>query len=252
MKVSTTIQVLAVELECGTLFLSAYGGAIGTDELTPATQAYHQFSSDGGSLTIEKQALPDYVADEFWTNREAALLEVEIDAGSVYDGRMVFDGVVAAEPNESNGVLTLSLIPKHRKILNLPAYGVVDAAAYPAAPAESLGLQKPLVFGVVDDCPLIPVKTPFVTGLSNAAMPGGITLAVLDALALPEYGAVWVDNESVPYSSHDDKTLYGCAAQLRHGGGFSERAGISCGGQCLPGHQQHQRRRCTAERRPLQ
>lgn len=61
MTVSSSFNVLAVELDTGTLFLSDRGGSLGRDELTPAVLSFGQASVGGASLTVEAQALPDHV-----------------------------------------------------------------------------------------------------------------------------------------------------------------------------------------------
>lgn len=230
MRANTSFLVLAVELDSGTLFLADRSGAVGTDALLPAVLSFGQASVGGAALTLEAQALPDYVypsspfatsgasgqAGEYWTNRAAMLLEVEPGAGSVYDGRTVFDGVFAAEPSEQAGVLTLNLIPHRNKVVTLPGYGVIDAAAYPSAPAASQGAHKPLVFGTVEDCPLIPVALPESTTLSVAASAGDAQLEVADATLLAATGSVVVDGHTYTYTAKSGNILLGVAVLGDH------------------------------------
>lgn len=223
--VSTSFLVLAVELDSGTLFLAGRGGSLGRDELTPAVLSFGSADKDGASLTVEAQALPDYVHPSrnelrsYWTNRAAMLLECDAGMGSVYDGRPMFDGVIAAEPPEQDGVLSLNLIPYRAKIVQLPGYGVVDAATYPTAPADSQGAHKPLIFGTVDDCPLIPVALPESTTLSVAASAPDAQLEVADATRFAASGSVVVDGHTYTYSAKSGNILLGVAVAGDHRAG---------------------------------
>jgi hypothetical protein len=134
----------------------------------------------------------------------------------VYDGRTVFDGVIAAEPAEQAGALSLNLMPYRVKVVALPGYGVIDAAAYPSAPAASQGACKPLIFGAVEDCPLTPVALPESTTLSVAASALDAQLEVADATALAVSGSVVVDGHTYGYTAKSGNILLGVAVLGEH------------------------------------
>lgn len=97
MGLSTSFHVVAVELDSGTLFLSDRRSRR-DDQLIPALLSQSEVSSEGCAISIEA-ALPPEVAGQFWSNREAAIIECSPEMGSVHDGSILFDGVIASEPD---------------------------------------------------------------------------------------------------------------------------------------------------------
>ena len=219
MALSTAFPILAVELDSGTLFLADRRLTLGRDRLIPAVLSLGDISTEGCTSSLEAQALPPEVSGQYWTNREAALLEVTPDMGSVYDGKILFDGVVSSEPGEAAGVLSLTLAPRAHRVVSLPDAGVIDTASYPLASAEAAGQYKPLVFGELDACPLLAVRLPQASVLSATAYPGDRSLNVESTTGFDAVGAVWVGDVPIQYSSKTDSTLNGLAvtAELRAG-----------------------------------
>ena len=64
--------------------------------LTGALLGELTVTADGASATVEAEALPPECRGAWWANRDAAVLEVSPAMGSVYDGRIVFDGDIDA------------------------------------------------------------------------------------------------------------------------------------------------------------
>jgi hypothetical protein len=215
---SRAFAVLAVELDGGTLYLAGRRGALGSDILLPAVLALREVADAGVSVEIERQALPDWAPDQWWINREAAILECTPDMGSVYDGTIVFDGIVTAHPTESAGVLSVSLGPARVREVALPDTGIVEAGAWPLAADAAMGALKPLVIGSVESCPLLPVRLPAATALAVDANPGDGQLEVEDAAGLAASGTVMVDGVSYAYEakSGEGNTLLGVTVTGSH------------------------------------
>lgn len=218
MGLNTSFHVLAVELDSGTLFLSDRRATLGDDRLIPALLSQGDVSSEGCALSLEAQALPPEVTGQFWTNREAAILECRPDMGSVYDGSILFDGVIASEPDSEAGVLNLRLIPPRRRVVNVPDDGLVTADRWPLAAASAMGQSLPMIFGTVEDCPLLPVRLPPATTLSTDASIGDGQLEVDDASAFPASGTVHVDGHAYSYESRSTagNTLLGMTITSTH------------------------------------
>lgn len=170
MAVTTSFPVLAVELDPGTVFIADRGGRLGIDLLTPALLDTISVSAEGCDARLEAQTLPPETVGAYWANREAAVIECTPEMGSVYDGRILFDGVIAGEPGEVAGVLSLNLAPRQHRVVSLPNAGVIDTVTYPLAAPEVTGKQKPLIFGSVESCPLLPVRLPPSSVLSDTAL----------------------------------------------------------------------------------
>ena len=211
---SQSFFVAAVELDEGTLFLADRAVSLGSDEVVPAVM-----NVATGGFDVEWQALPEQFQAARWINREIAVLECVSGMGSVYDGAMVFDGIVSAEPEKTNGVLAIRLALPRARVALVPDFGMVDADRYPRASAAASGQTLPLVIGTVEDCPLLGVSIPAATTLSAPALPGDQSLKVADASALASYGAVWLDDESVAYESRSDTELLGCTVLAAHAQG---------------------------------
>ena len=210
-RASASFFVAAFELDEGTLFVSDGISSLGSDVIYPIADAINQ-----GGFAIESEHLPEEFQGARWINREVAILECTPDMGSVYDGSILFDGIVGNEPDLTDGRLQINLAKPRERVAVVPDFGSVDADTYPKASAESSGQILPLVIGVVEDCPLMAVSETVKTTLSKAASPGDISLSVGDAKAFPAYGAAWVDDESIFYSSHSDTELLGCSVKSAH------------------------------------
>lgn len=222
--VTRAFSVLAVELDSGTLFLAATPGLLGRDPLLPIVAEWGRIEADGTEIVIERAGLPAEAAAAWWTNRQAAVLEVAPDAGSVYDGAIRFDGVISAEPDDEGGLLRLRLIPPRRRVVALPDLGLITADLYPLAAAAAMGKPRPMVFGTVEDCPLLPVRLPAATRLAADANAGDGQLDVEDAAALADAGTVRVDGHVYTYDakSAQGNTLLGVAVLGTH------RQGTAC------------------------
>ena len=209
MAVTKAFLVLAVELDTGSLFIADRSGMLGIDLLVPSLLDTLSVSADGCNANVEAQSLPPETVGAYWANREAAIIECTPDMGSVYDGRIVFDGVIASEPGEVSGVLSLSVAPKHYRVVSLPDAGVIDTTSYPLASSESVGKQKPLIFGSLDACPLLALRLPPASVLSATAYPGDVSLSVESTADFDDVGAVWVGDSPIQYTSKTDTTLNG-------------------------------------------
>jgi hypothetical protein len=200
-RASQAFYVLAIELDGGTLFLSGRGGDLGSDALLAALLTLGDIGPGGGAAELERQALPDWATRQWWINREVAILECTPDMGSVYDGTIVFDGVVAAHPTESAGVLSVAFgVPRMREVA-LPDHGIVEAGAWPLASDAAMGMAKPAIIGTVEDCPLLAVALPPATRLARDANPGDGQLEVEDAADLAAPGSVMVDGVAYAYDA---------------------------------------------------
>lgn len=213
------LTILAVELDAGTVFLADREIALGADRCHGAIVSVGEASVAGASLEIERQALPPWAQAEWWINREAMLLECDDTMQSVYDGRVIFDGIVAAQPEESVGVLTVVLGPRVRRVIPVPDFGLITRSEYPQAPDASVGVEKPLIFGTVEKCPLIPVAQPAMTRLANNAAAGTDQLAVESTAGFAAAGSVWIDGKTYTYTSKSETGLYGMALTSDHKGG---------------------------------
>lgn len=221
---SASFYVLVVALDEGAICLADRAATIGPDQCVPAILQLDAVTDDANSNTgigcqIERQALPDEFRASWWTNRAALVLEVDPASGSVYDGTILFDGIVDAEPSETNGILTIHFIPSRQRVVNIPAMGVISTATYPQADPSAVGQQMPMIIGTVDNCPLLPVKTVPTTTLGAAALPGDTGVQVADATDWPTSGAVLIDGEPIAYSSKSDNELLGCVVRQAHAAG---------------------------------
>ena len=217
-------HVLAIELDSGTLFLADAPGALGRDALLPAVTGWGAITAAGLEVLVWRDALPAETEGAWWTNREAAVIEVAPDAGSVYDGAILFDGVLAAEPSEEGGVLRLELIPPRRRVVAIPDYGIVAATDWPLASDAAMGRVKPLIVGTVEECPLLPVRLPAASRLAADANPGDGQIELEDAAGLAAAGTVMVDGHSYVYTakSAQGNVLLGVSVTGRH------RQGTAC------------------------
>lgn len=212
---SMSFQVLAIELDSGPVFLAGRSASLGDDVLHAAVLSIGQIDNGGFGVTIENQALPAY-ADGWWINRAAMLLDVTPDMESVYDGLVRFDGRIDAEPSEQNGVLSFAVAPYRKIIKTLPGLGLIEASAWPLASDAAMGAQKPMIFGTVEDCPLLAVQVQPGTTLTEAATPADAQLAVADATVLAASGSVVVDGHTYTYSSRTDTLLLGMVIVAGH------------------------------------
>lgn len=213
--VSQAFPVLAIELDSGPVFLAGRRTTLGDDVLHSALLSLGDVSAGGFAVTLEQQALPEY-AGGWWINRQAMLLECTPDMESVYDGTPRFDGRIEAEPAEQGGVLSFAVAPYRKIVKTLPGLGLIDASAWPLASDAAMGAQKPMIFGTVEDCPLLAVQVQPATTLTEAAAPADAQLVVADATALAASGSVVVDGHSYAYTSRTDTLLLGMAIAAGH------------------------------------
>lgn len=230
---SASYIVAAVSLDQGMLYLSEIPGNLGSDTVCSGV---YNLSSQG--FSVEVTSLPDEFNNVQWINRTVVLYECDPAMHCVVEGTRLFEGIITLEPSLNDGVLTITLGVASRRIVNLPDFGVIDKTRYPSAPQDSLGRLIPLLFGTVEPCPLIPLNNLVVGSLGDPAFPGDNRLVLLDAKDFPSYGAVWVDNESVYYSSHTDTELLGCSIKEAHPVGTavvfaSEAVYLAAGNVCL-------------------
>lgn len=217
--VAGAVTVLAIELDQGLLLVGGADAQFGGESVVGAVLSIGAVSASGLSFTLERQAVPDSFQSAWWGNRPVSVFDVPPGASSVMEGARLFDGVVKAEPAEQAGVWSLACLPARKRQLNLPAYPAISAADYPWASGAAMGKLPPVLFGTVEDAPLLAVKTVAATTLRTDAVPGDSSLAVADATGLPASGAVWVDGESLPYSSRTGTLLLGCAVRNAHAAG---------------------------------
>lgn len=212
---SQSFMVLAIELDSGPVFLAGQRATLGDDRLHPAVLSVGEVSTGGFSVELEQQALPDY-ADGWWINRAAALIECTPDMESVYDGLIRFDGRIEAEPSEQAGVMSFAVAPYRKIVKTLPGLGLITATDWPLASDSAMGAVKPMIFGTVDDCPLLAVQVQPNTTLTDAASPADAQLAVADATALDAAGSVVVDGHTYTYTSRTDTLLLGMTISAGH------------------------------------
>ncbi len=216
---ATTFNVIAIELDSGIAFLSDRALMLGSDPLNPCLLQQSAIADNQINLQIEKQALTDYQQVETWINREAAVLEVDIDSGSVYDGTIKLDGVIKDEPTEQDGILSLTIHLPAKKIATLPNDGEITATEYPNAPDNSQGEIKPLIFGTVEEAELIPVEQYPSTTLKNDITETDLSIEVADATQLANSGSVSIDGIDYSYSSKTDNKLLGMVISQLHRSG---------------------------------
>lgn len=213
---SQAFFVLAVELDTGLIILADAPRSCGPDVCLPAVLTWSSLSAEGAALDVEAQALPAETDDAWWINREAMILECTPDMGSIYDGRVVFDGIVAAQPDSVAGVLSLRIGPAKRRVRQVPDYGLITATDWPLAADAAMGQAKPLIVGTVDGCPLLAVQMQPWTTLTEAAAPGDAQLAVADGALLAASGSVVVDGHTYTYTSRSDGLLLGMVIAGAH------------------------------------
>lgn len=230
---SASYIVAAISLDQGMLYLSEIPGNLGSDAVCSGV-----YGLTRQGFSVEVDTLPSEFSGVKWINRAVTLYECDPTMHGVIEGAKLFEGIVAQEPSLSDGVLTVTLGVASRRIVNLPDFGVIDRSRYPSAPEESLGKLIPLLFGTVDPCPLILLNNLIVGTLSDPIFPGDNKIALSNAKDFPVYGAVWIDNESIYYSSHTGSELLGCSVKEAHPVGTavvfaSEAAYLAAGNVCL-------------------
>lgn len=213
---SQAFFVLAVELDTGLIILADAPRSCGLDVCLPAVLTWSSLSAEGAALDVEAQALPAETDDAWWINREAMILECTPDLGSIYDGRVVFDGIVETQPDSAAGVLSLRIGPAKRRVRQVPDYGLITATDWPLAADSAMGQPKPLIVGTVDGCPLLAVQVQPWTTLTEAAAPGDAQLAVADGALLDAAGSVVVDGHTYTYTSRSDGLLLGMVIAGAH------------------------------------
>lgn len=230
---SASYLVARITLDEGFLFLSEIPGNLGSDEITSGV---YGLSREGAE--VEVSSLPRQFTDAHWAHRVITIFECTPEMASVLEGAVQFTGEILGEPQNKDGILSLAFGDPRTTIVNVPDFGVVDKQRFPTAPEESIGKDIPLIFGSVDICPLIPLSTLILGALESPAFPGDNKLAVAGAKDFPEYGAVWVDSESIYYSSRSDTELLGCTVKEAHAVGTSvsfasEAVYLAAGNACM-------------------
>lgn len=224
---SEQFYVIAIELDSGVLFIANKAISLGSDQVLPAALQIGSVTEQCG-VQVERQALPDYTQQDFWINREAAVIEVSPNSGSVYNGEILLDGIIESEPSEQSGVLNLTLVERKKKLITLPDTGEITSTEFPNAPDDSLGEIKPLIFGTVEEAELIPVELQKSTSLKIDIGDTDQSIDVADATQLAASGSVTIDGTDYSYSSKTDNQLLGMTiSQFHRSGTLVAQAGTS-------------------------
>jgi len=208
---SESFLAAAIELDEGMLFVADSPYTLGSDILLGIAKKVNT-----SSISLIENRLPSQFAFSFWINRVVTVYECVSTSGSIYAGSIVFEGIIAKEPSFSDGDLSLTFGTKARKIAVVPNYGLVETTEYPKAPEASQGLRKPHIVGTVEDCPLIPVSLPETSTLSADVVKGNVSLPLSDASKFTDVGAVWIDGETLEYSSKSETELFGLTIGKSH------------------------------------
>jgi hypothetical protein len=211
---SRATLLLEAELDDLTLLLSDAPRHIGTIEVLPAVEKWGAISTHQLKVIVNGEALPNCPLR--WLSRTVRVWRVVDGMLGVEDGDLLFEGVFEQEPSQVGSKLTLVLGPRRVTPRTIPNYGVIEAGEWPDAPAEAMGQAKPMIYGTVEECPLLPVAQPPFTTLADEADPGDRVLKVADATAFPASGTVVVDGVSYAYTGKDDGTLTGLSVTRYH------------------------------------
>lgn len=211
--VSAAIFVLVIDLSVGQLRLTDGPSAI--PRAVIAVESFGEIAGNSASATLLADALSPAARREFWINRPVAIYEIEPGEIALTSSRQVFRGLIAAEPADDDGRLSLQLTTPEQLEHLLPAVSPIDLARYPQAPSESLGQIPPTIWGEVEAAPLLPVSAQPFTMLAQTAGAGDNSLSVDDATALPTAGSLWLDGLAYDYSSRADNALYGLTPPAR-------------------------------------
>lgn len=214
-----SFRVAVIELDYGPLYLTdGRHLRMGGQELRPAVTSWGTLEHGQATLTLRAEALPRRAT--WWINRRCRVYRVTLDQARVEGGRLLLDGVIEQQPAETGGELSLPVSrPLFLQPQMVPGLGLIDAACYPRASDQAMGKVKPLVFGTVESCPLLPVEVQPTTTLTSAATPGDRQIEVADASALAEAGAISLDGEVYAYAGRTDTLLLGLTVRRRHPAG---------------------------------
>lgn len=201
------------------LLLSTGPGKVGSDTLIPAILSIESISADQVQLSVESQALPEWSRSAWWVRRAAQLFQVVSDLNCVEEGQEIFSGIVTAQPSYQDGKLSVELGPSRLRLTTVPTGTVIDSGTWPHAPSESQGKTLPEIYGIVEECPLIPVASTAFSVLRQAAVPGDRQLEIADATGFASSGSVYVDNQQYDYSGKTETTLLGVLVRSRHNQG---------------------------------
>lgn len=210
------LTILAVELDTGPLFVGPATVMLGVDAVCGAMINEPAIAADGASLELIADALPEEAIGAWWVGRAAALVEVEASAGSVYDGRIVFDGQIAQQPHDTAGLWSVTLVPFAARVVEIPSAAPVDVATWPKASSDAMGMVPPVVVGTVDECPLLAVDEPLSTTLADAVSPGAVAVTLDSVTGLPAFGAVWIGDEAIHYNGVSGSQLVGLTVREYH------------------------------------
>lgn len=211
--ISKAFFVLVIELSAGQLRLTDCATDI--PRALIAVESFGEIAGNSASATLLADALSPAARREFWINRPAAIYECAPGEIALTSSRQVFRGLIAAEPADDDGRLSLQLTTPEQQEHLLPAVSPIDLTRYPQAPAESLGQLPPTIWGEVEAAPLLPISAQPFTTLAQTAAAGDTSLSVDDATALPAAGSLWLDGLTYAYASRADNALYGLTPPAR-------------------------------------
>ena len=86
----------------------------------------------------------------------------------------------------------------------------VTQSDYPDAPETVIGLTKPIVIGLVEDVPGMPVRRVYTTRLTSVALPGTNTLDVASTAGFPATGSVVINDDTISYTGLAATQFTGC------------------------------------------
>jgi hypothetical protein len=184
-------------------------------EIRQAVLSFGQLNADRAELTISASAAPD----GWFANRRIRLWRV-VRGDAPEAGELLFDGVVEGQPGQQDGVLSLSASKAvYSRPKMVPSFGVITNSEFPQADDSAQGKDKPLIFGAVEECQLLPVQVGKYTTLRATAYPGDDLLQLDDCGDWPASGDVVVDGQTYSYSARSDNELYGVAVARQHNEG---------------------------------
>lgn len=216
--------VARVDLDSGPWYVTdSQAFMSGGDEIRQAVLSFGQINADAASFEYRAASAP---AGQWFANRRVQIWRV-VKGGTPEAGTLLFDGVVEGQPGMKDGIASLSASKKiYSKPRLVPDFGVITTTAYPRADDAAQGKQKPLIFGAVEEVPLLPVQIGRYTTLRATVYPGDDVLPVDDCSDWPASGTVVVDGTSYSYASRSDNELYGIDISRQHNDGTAAHENI--------------------------
>lgn len=208
---STSFKVIALGLDEGLLYISGKNCKLGSDKIYGVIT-----SLSDSNFSINSTNLPSIYNHSFWTNRECRVYECVNSQGSVACGTLLNTKVVQEEPIRTGNIWSFSLSDKGEIVVFFPRFGKITNTEFPYAPSNSIGQLKPEIIGTVENCPLIPISSPYFSTLSVNLFAGDTSIKVQDASGFTQSGAIWVDGETIQYSSKIDTELFGVTVTVNH------------------------------------